>query len=148
MNPVYGQFRERKLLQRGFEGVTLLMFSFPVMVHREPLWSKSGCQVKQESTTGPLPQVGVREIQKANNPVEKPLSGISALRGTTHAGPHWTASFSRGGPAAGGLDILGETVRRDMLVELSHRFIHLRDYSTTTVNEGDKVETIHLAFCG
>jgi thiamine biosynthesis protein ThiS len=46
------------------------------------------------------------------------------------------------------LDIMGETVRQDMIVELNHRFIHLRDYSTTTVNEGDNVEMIHLAFCG
>ena len=46
------------------------------------------------------------------------------------------------------LDILGETVRQDMIVELNRRFIHLRDYSTTTVNEGDNVEMIHLAFCG
>jgi sulfur carrier protein ThiS len=35
-----------------------------------------------------------------------------------------------------------------MIVELNRRFIHLRDYSTTTVNEGDNVEMIHLAFCG
>jgi thiamine biosynthesis protein ThiS len=46
------------------------------------------------------------------------------------------------------LDILGETVRQDMIVELNRRFIHVRDYSTTTVNEGDIVEMIHLSFGG
>ncbi|MFZ0929310.1 MAG: sulfur carrier protein ThiS [Syntrophobacteraceae bacterium] len=46
------------------------------------------------------------------------------------------------------LDILGETVRQDMIVELNRRFIHVRDYSTTIVNEGDMVEMIHLSFGG
>jgi thiamine biosynthesis protein ThiS len=46
------------------------------------------------------------------------------------------------------LEILGETVRSDLIVELNHAFIHVRDYPTTTVNEGDNVEMIHLAFGG
>jgi thiamine biosynthesis protein ThiS len=46
------------------------------------------------------------------------------------------------------LDILGETVRQDMIVELNRRFIHIRDYSTTIANEGDIIEIIHLAFGG
>ncbi len=46
------------------------------------------------------------------------------------------------------LDILRETVRQDMIVELNRRFIHVRDYSTTMVNEGDMVEMIHLSFGG
>ncbi|MGO9018033.1 MAG: sulfur carrier protein ThiS [Syntrophobacteraceae bacterium] len=46
------------------------------------------------------------------------------------------------------LDILRETVRQDMIVELNRRFIHVRDYSTTIVNEGDMVEMIHLSFGG
>ncbi len=46
------------------------------------------------------------------------------------------------------LDILGETVRQDMIVELNRRFIHVRDYSTTIVKESDVVEIIHLAFGG
>ncbi|MGA3113072.1 MAG: sulfur carrier protein ThiS [Syntrophobacteraceae bacterium] len=46
------------------------------------------------------------------------------------------------------LNILGETVRQDMIVELNRRFIHVRDYSTTIVNEGDMVEMIHLSFGG
>ncbi|MGA2734332.1 MAG: sulfur carrier protein ThiS [Syntrophobacteraceae bacterium] len=46
------------------------------------------------------------------------------------------------------LDILGETVRQDMIVELNRRFIHIRDYSATIVNEGDIIEIIHLAFGG
>ena len=46
------------------------------------------------------------------------------------------------------LDILGETVRQDMIVELNRRFIHRRDYSTTIVNESDIIEIIHLAFGG
>ncbi len=46
------------------------------------------------------------------------------------------------------LDILGETVRQDMIVELNRRFIHVRDYSTTVVGEGDIVEMIHLNFGG
>ena len=46
------------------------------------------------------------------------------------------------------LDILGEAVRQDMIVELNRRFIHTRDYSNTIVNESDVVEIIHLAFGG
>ena len=46
------------------------------------------------------------------------------------------------------LDILQETVCHDMIVELNHRFVHARDYPATIVNEGDIVETIHVAFGG
>ncbi len=46
------------------------------------------------------------------------------------------------------LAILDETVCHDMIVELNHRFVHVRDYPATIVNEGDIVETIHVAFGG
>jgi thiamine biosynthesis protein ThiS len=39
-----------------------------------------------------------------------------------------------------------ETVH--LIVEINRRFIHRRDYSTTILKEGDRVEIIHPAFGG
>ncbi len=47
----------------------------------------------------------MNKVIKQKKLIKSRYAHISALRGTTRAGPHWTASFSRGGPAAGGLFI-------------------------------------------
>lgn len=46
------------------------------------------------------------------------------------------------------LDMLGEPPRPDMIVEINRRFIHLKDYASTVISEGDKIETITLDFGG
>ncbi|GKT09014.1 sulfur carrier protein ThiS [Desulforhabdus sp. TSK] len=46
------------------------------------------------------------------------------------------------------LDILEETVRPDVIVELNRKFVHLNDYSATLLREGDDVEVIHLEMGG
>jgi thiamine biosynthesis protein ThiS len=46
------------------------------------------------------------------------------------------------------LDLMKEPVRHDLIVEINRKFIHLRDYDNTIVNEGDKVEVIGLDFGG
>ncbi len=46
------------------------------------------------------------------------------------------------------LDILEETVRPDVIVELNRKFVHLNDYSATFLKEGDDVEVIHLEMGG
>ncbi len=46
------------------------------------------------------------------------------------------------------LDMMGEPVRPDIIVEINRRFIHLNQYSTTQVNEGDNVEVIGLDIGG
>ena len=35
-----------------------------------------------------------------------------------------------------------------MIVELNHRFIHQKDFTTTVLKEGDILELIHAAFGG
>ena len=48
----------------------------------------------------------------------------------------------------GVLDIMEERVRPDMIVEINRKFIHLKEYSVTTVKEGDKIEVIRLDIGG
>lgn len=45
------------------------------------------------------------------------------------------------------IDILGEEIRPDMIVEVNRKFIHLKDY-TTPLNEGDQVEVVYLEMGG
>ena len=46
------------------------------------------------------------------------------------------------------LDIMEETVRPDMIVEINRKFIHIKEYGVTTVKEGDKLEVIRLDIGG
>lgn len=46
------------------------------------------------------------------------------------------------------LDIMKEPVRPDMIVEINRRFIHFKEYSITTINDGDNIEVIGLDFGG
>jgi thiamine biosynthesis protein ThiS len=46
------------------------------------------------------------------------------------------------------LSILGEKARYDMAVEVNRAFVHTRDYSTTTIREGDEIEMIYMASGG
>lgn len=46
------------------------------------------------------------------------------------------------------IDILGEEIRPDMIVEVNHRFVHLKDYAATPLNEGDRVEVVYLEMGG
>lgn len=46
------------------------------------------------------------------------------------------------------LDMMEEPVRPDIMVEVNRKFVHLKQYSTTTVNEGDNVEVIALDIGG
>ncbi len=46
------------------------------------------------------------------------------------------------------LDILEETLRSDVIVEINHKFIHLKEYGQITINEGDNIEVIHLEMGG
>ena len=48
---------------------------------------------------------------------------------------------------AGLLDHLGEP-EKDLVFELNHRFVHQKDYDTTKLEDGDKIELIHAAFGG
>src|SRR5208337_2410907 len=50
-----------------------------------------------------LTEIDYNKVINPKKPIKSRYAHISALCGTTRAGPHWTASFSRGGPAAGGL---------------------------------------------
>ena len=36
----------------------------------------------------------------------------------------------------------------ELIVELNYRFVHRRDYASTRLKEGDRVELIHPAFGG
>lgn len=46
------------------------------------------------------------------------------------------------------LDILKEPVRHDLIVEVNRKFIHVKEYGTTAINEGDNIEVIGLDFGG
>lgn len=46
------------------------------------------------------------------------------------------------------LELLREPARPDMIVEVNRRFIHLKDYPSTVIEEGDRVEVIHLDIGG
>ena len=41
-----------------------------------------------------------------------------------------------------------EPVRHDLIVEINRRFIHIKEYSITTIHEGDNIEIIGLDFGG
>ena len=46
------------------------------------------------------------------------------------------------------LDLLKESYRSDMLVEINNRFIHEKIYDSTMLQEGDCIEIIHMAMGG
>lgn len=46
------------------------------------------------------------------------------------------------------LDILQEPIRHDIIVELNHTFVHLKDYEATLLSEGDQVEVVYLEMGG
>ena len=46
------------------------------------------------------------------------------------------------------LEILEEAVRPDTIVEINRRFVHVKDYPTTRLHEGDQVEVIYLDMGG
>jgi thiamine biosynthesis protein ThiS len=46
------------------------------------------------------------------------------------------------------LGIMKEPVRHDMIVEVNGKFTHLKEYSVTTIKEGDRLEVIYLDFGG
>lgn len=46
------------------------------------------------------------------------------------------------------LDILEEPIRHDIIVELNHKFVHLKDYAATPLGEGDQVEVVYLEMGG
>lgn len=46
------------------------------------------------------------------------------------------------------LDILEESDRTDMLVEINHQFMHARVYDSIGLEEGDNIEIIHMATGG
>jgi thiamine biosynthesis protein ThiS len=46
------------------------------------------------------------------------------------------------------LDILEETVRPDIIVEINRKFVHVKDYDGTFLSEGDRVEIIYLDMGG
>ncbi|MBU0517066.1 MAG: sulfur carrier protein ThiS [Proteobacteria bacterium] len=48
---------------------------------------------------------------------------------------------------AGLLEHLGEP-DKDLVFELNHRFVYQKDYATTRLKDGDKIELIHAAFGG
>ena len=37
---------------------------------------------------------------------------------------------------------------KDLVVEINGRFLHLTDYGSTLLHDGDRVELIHVAFGG
>jgi thiamine biosynthesis protein ThiS len=53
-----------------------------------------------------------------------------------------------GTTVAGLLDIMKEPARHDMIVEVNGKFTHLKEYSATTIKEGDRLEVIYLDFGG
>jgi thiamine biosynthesis protein ThiS len=46
------------------------------------------------------------------------------------------------------LDILEEEVRPDIIVEVNRKFVHVKDYPETLLNDRDRVEIIYLDMGG
>ncbi len=46
------------------------------------------------------------------------------------------------------LELVNESNRPDMLVEINHRFIHTNSYPSTLLHDDDQIEIIHMAMGG
>ena len=49
---------------------------------------------------------------------------------------------------AGLLEILEETSIAELLVEINKQFVRMKTYDTTRIEEGDRIEVLHMAVGG